>query len=61
MTLQTEQNNKPMKIQIAISKEATVLGELRYIPLSELMLDSRNVRFRHLDRTLNEKEIEERT
>ncbi len=59
MTLQTEPSKQPMKIQIAISKETTVLGELRYIPLSELMLDSRNVRFRHLDRTLSDKEIEE--
>jgi len=49
----------PTKIQIQIAKDKTVLGELSFIPLSKLKLDPKNVRFKHLDRTLNDKEIEE--
>jgi len=59
MTMQEVQNPSATKIQIQITKDKTVLGELRLIPLSKLKLDPKNVRFRHLDRTLNDKEIEE--
>lgn len=60
MTLQPAAESPPtMKIQIPITKDTTILGELRYVPLSELKLDPKNVRFKHLDRTLNDKEIEE--
>jgi len=59
MTMQEVQNSSATKIQIQITKDKTVLGELRLLPLSKLKLDSKNVRFKHLDRTLNDKEIEE--
>jgi len=59
MTLQEVQNPPPMKIQIQITKDKTILGELRFIPLSKLKLDPKNVRFKHLDRTINDEEIEE--
>jgi len=59
MTMQEVQNPPPTKIQIQIAKDKTVLGELRFLPLSKLKLDPKNVRFKHLDRTLNDKDIEE--
>jgi len=53
------QQTTPMKVQIQISKDNTILGELQYIPLSKILLDPKNVRFKHLDRKLSDKEIEE--
>ena len=57
--MQEAQNPPSTKIQVKITKEKTILGDLSYIPLSKLKLDPKNVRFKHLDRTLNDKEIEE--
>jgi len=60
MTLQTTvENQPPMKVQINITKDKIILGELRFIPQSQLKLDPKNVRFKHLDKVLTDKEIEE--
>jgi len=59
MTMQEAQTPPSTKIQIQITKDKTILGELIHIPLSKLKLDPKNVRFKHLDRTLNDKEIED--
>lgn len=59
MTMQEAQNQSGTKIQIQITKEHTVLGELRTIPLSKLKLDPKNVRFKHVDSTLNDEEIQQ--
>ena len=59
MTLEKVQNQPSTKIQVQITKDSTVLGELRNIPLSTLKLDPKNVRFRHLDASLNDKAIEQ--
>ena len=57
--MENSQKISPMKIQLQISKEKNILGEVLYIPLSKLKLDPNNVRFKHLDRVLSEQEIEE--
>jgi len=59
MTMQEVQNTPATKIQVQITKDKTVLGELRFIPLSKLKLDPKNVRFRHLDSSLNDEEIQQ--
>lgn len=59
MTMQEVQNRPSTKIQVQITKDKTVLGELIYIPLSKLKLDPKNVRFKHLDSSLTDKEIEQ--
>lgn len=53
------QENISMKVQIQISKDNTILGELQHIPLSKILLDPKNVRFKHLDRALSDQEIED--
>ncbi len=53
------QNTPSMKIQINISKDKTILGDLKFIPQSELHLNPKNVRFKHLDKILTDKEIED--
>lgn len=60
MTMENQQKITPMKMLIQISKDQTILGELRYVPLSKIMLDPKNVRFKHLDRILSDQEIEDR-
>lgn len=57
--MQEAQNPPSTKIQIQITKDKTILGDLSDIPLSKLKLDPKNVRFKHLDRTLNDEGIEE--
>ena len=60
MTMAAEIKNPPiMKVQIHLTKQKTILGELQLIPLSALKLDTNNVRFKDLDRKLSEKEMEE--
>ncbi len=58
LKMKKTQQITPMKIQIQISKDNTILVELQHIPLSEILLDPKNVRFKHLDRTLSDQEIE---
>lgn len=53
------QQQPPMKVQIKISKDKIILGDLKYIPLSKIKLDPENARFKHLERTLSDQEIEE--
>lgn len=59
MTMDEPHKSTPMKIQIQVSKDKKILGEVRHIPLSKLKLDPKNVRFKHLDRILSDPEIEE--
>ncbi len=57
--MESQQKTTSVKVQIQISKNNTILGELQYIPLSSILLDPKNIRFKHLDRTLSDQEIEE--
>lgn len=54
-----KQNQVGTKIQVQITKNSTILGELTNIPLSKLRLDPKNVRFKHITMPLDDKKIEQ--
>ena len=59
MTIETERSQVDTKIQVQITKDNTIIGDLKYLQISDLILDPKNVRFKHLNTSLNDKEIEQ--
>ena len=61
MTLETSQQNTtvPTKIQLSITGDKTIEADLKTIPLSKLILDPANVRFKHIAEPMSDEQIED--
>lgn len=48
-----------IKYRLSITPERALDAELRYVPLDELKLDPKNVRFKHFQRSLSDEEMQD--
>ncbi len=61
MTLKTTKNSvSPSKIQLSITGEERIEADIRFIPLTQLVLDPTNVRFKHVPEPMTNEQIEDR-
>ena len=61
MTIETTQQNStvPMKLQLNITGDIIIETDIKSIPLSQLILDPGNVRFKHVAEPMSDEQIED--